>query len=132
MRSYSHTKEKPYVVISGGINRERGKIPKTAPQYVIYKRLRDEYKIKPNEIIIEGKSQDTLENFLYSIKKLKNKKINRMKIATNATQYWRFKLFETEAKKEGIINDSFKTNPFILLKHQKNLFMEFWHMLKTI
>jgi len=26
-----------------------------------------------------------------------------MKIATNPTQYWRFKLFEREAKREGLI-----------------------------
>ena len=34
-----------------------------------------------------------------------------MKIATNPTQYWRFKLFEREAKREGLVDDSFEVEP---------------------
>ncbi len=34
-----------------------------------------------------------------------------MKIATNPTHYWRFKLFEREAKREGLIDDSFEIEP---------------------
>jgi hypothetical protein len=113
MRSYSHTKEpKPYVLISGEIHRdERGRPEKESQQYSIYKELREHYGLKPSDFIIEGKSRDTLENFLYSIKKLKRKKVNYMKIATNPTQYWRFKLFEREAKREGLVDDSFEVEP---------------------
>jgi len=34
-----------------------------------------------------------------------------MKIATKQTQYWKFKLFEREAKREGLVDDSFKVEP---------------------
>ncbi|MCR4327550.1 MAG: YdcF family protein [Nanoarchaeota archaeon] len=113
MRSYSHTKEpKPYVLVSGEIHRdERGRPKPDTQQYSIYKELREHYGLKPSDFIIEGKSRDTLENFLYSIKKLKRKKVNHMKIATNPTQYWRFKLFEREAKREGLVDDSFEVEP---------------------
>ena len=113
MRSYTHTKEpRPYVLVSGEIQRnEKGKPKKQSQQYLIYKELRERYQLKPSDFIIEGKSKDTLENFLYSVKKLKRKGVNNMKIATNSTQYWRFKLFEREAKKEGLIDDSFKVEP---------------------
>lgn len=113
MRSYSHTKEpKLYVLVSGEIHRdERGRPEKESQQYSIYKELRGHYGLKPSDFIIEGKSRDTLENFLYSIKKLKRKKVNHMKIATNPTQYWRFKLFEREAKREGLVDESFEVEP---------------------
>jgi len=77
MRSHSHTKEpKPYVLVSGEIQRdERGRPEKESQQYSIYKELREHYGLKPSDFIIEGKSRDTLENFLYSIKKLKRKKM---------------------------------------------------------
>jgi hypothetical protein len=113
MRSYIHTKEpRPYVLISGEIHRdERGRPKKESQQYSIYKELREHYGLKSSDFIIEGKSRDTLENFLYSIKKLKRKKVNHIKIATNPTQYWRFKLFEREAKREGLIDNSFEVEP---------------------
>ena len=103
---------KPYVLVSGAIQRdERGRAKRNSEQYSIYKELRGRYGLKPSDFIIEGKSKDTLENFLYSVKKLKRKKINRMKIATNPTQYWRFKLFEEEAKREGLVDSSFELEP---------------------
>jgi len=112
MQSYTKSKEKPYVLVTGGISRgENGKPLKDDGNYFIYKELRDHYNLKPTDFIIEGKSEDTLENFLYSIKKVKGKGINNMKIVTNQTQYWRFKLFEKEAKKEGLIDDDFKISP---------------------
>jgi len=112
MRSYTRTKNKPYVLVSGEIHRdEKGQAEKESQQYSIYKGLRENYGLKPFDFIIEGKSRDTLENFLYSIKKLERKGINHIKIATNPTQYWTFKLFEREAKREGLVDDSFKVEP---------------------
>ena len=109
MRSYTRTKDKPYILVSGEIQRDKkGRPKKESQQYSIYKELREHYGLKPSGFIIEGKSKDTLKNFLYSIKRLKRKGVNRMKIATSPTQYWRFKLFEQEAKKEGLINNSFE------------------------
>jgi len=112
MKSYNHTKDKPYILVSGYIDRdEQGRPKKESQQSLIYKELRKTYKISPSDMLIEGKSKDTLENFLYTIEKLNKKGINHMKIATNPTQYWRFKLFEKEAKREGIIESSFKVDP---------------------
>jgi len=131
MINYTKTKEKPYVLVSGEINRdERGRPKKESQQYSIYKKLRKNYGLKPSDLIIEGKSRDTLENFLYSIKKLKRKGINHMKIATNRTQYWRFKLFEREAKKEGIIDSSFKVEPLYPSEFPKEFFYGVLHYVK--
>ena len=108
MKNYTRTKDKPYVLISGKIHRdERGRLKIESQQYSIYKELRDHYGLKPSDFIIEGMSEDTLENFLYSIRKLKKKKVNHIKISTNLTQYWRFKLFEREAKQEGLVDNYF-------------------------
>jgi len=105
-------KNKPYILVSGKIQRDKENKPKKrSQQYLIYKELRKNYMLKPSDLIIEGKSEDTLENFLYSIKKLKTKGINQMKIATNPTQYWRFKLFTNKAKKEKFLDKDFKIEP---------------------
>lgn len=110
---YADTKDsKPYVLISGEIQRDENERPKKdSQQYLIYKELRKNYGLNPSDLIIEGKSKDTLENFLYSIEKLKKRGISNIKIVTNPTHYWRFKLFENEAKKENLIDDSFKIEP---------------------
>jgi uncharacterized SAM-binding protein YcdF (DUF218 family) len=112
MTLYKSRKEKPYVLISGEIERDSNKIPKKeSQQYEIYKELRKEYGLRPSDIIVEGKSKDTLENFLFMLKKLKKKGINRLEISTNPTQYWRFKLFERQARSEGLIDESFEMEP---------------------
>lgn len=85
MKDYEGREEKPYILIAGEIHRdERGRPEKDTQQALIYKELR-ERGLKPSDFIIEGKSRDTLENFLYSIEKLKEKGIGRMKISTNPT-----------------------------------------------
>ncbi len=113
MENYFHTKEpKPYILVTGLTERDKKGRPKLkSQQYQIYDELRHKYNLKPSDMIIEGKSRDTLENFLYSIKKLKKKGINHMKIATSPIHYRRFKLFEKQAKKEGIIDESFEIEP---------------------
>ncbi len=110
-RSYSHYKgDTPYILVTGVIHRDKKGRPKKTQQYQTYSELR-KYGLKPSDMIIEGKSEDTLQNFLYSIKKLKKKDIDKMKIATNRTQYWRFKLFEKEAKKQRLLDKSFEIEP---------------------
>lgn len=102
----------PYVLVTGDIHRDaHGKIKKGSQQSSIYKELRGKYGLAPSDMIIESKAKDTLENFLYSIRKLKKKKIERMEISTNRTQYWRFKMFEREAKREGLIGEDFEIAP---------------------
>ena len=101
----------PYVLITGDIEQNAHGELKNSRYYSIYEELREKYNLKPSDMIIEGKSQDTLENFLYSVKKLKKKGIDKMEIATNRTQFWRFKMFEKKAKKEGLIKESFKIKP---------------------
>ena len=124
MRSYSHSKEKPYVLVSGYMDRDKkGRVLKETQQYQIYKELREKYDLKSSDMIIEGKSKDTLENFLYLLDKLKKKKINHLKVATSKTQYWRFKLFEQEAKEEGLIGESFEIEPL----YTKESFPEFMY-----
>lgn len=108
----SYSGDNSLVLVTGVIHRDERERPlKSTQQYSIYKELRERYGLTPKEMIIEGKSRDTLENFLYSIDRLKKKRVDRIKIVTNPTQYWRFKLFEKEAKKEGLIEDSFKIEP---------------------
>ena len=122
MDEYRNSGEKSYVLVSGAIARdEDGRVKKDAQPYQIYKELREKYGLKPKDMIIEGKSNDTLENFLYSVKKTNSKGINQLDIATNKTQYWRFKMFEKQAKEEGIIGDSFNIRPI----YTKESFGEF-------
>ncbi|MEX0920023.1 MAG: hypothetical protein WDZ69_00385 [Candidatus Pacearchaeota archaeon] len=120
LKEYFDKDERPYILATGRIGRdEEGKVSKNSQQYNIYKALRDKKLygkstgkgLKPSDMIIEGKSSDSLENFLYSIDKIKDKEVNNLLISTNPTQYWRFKLFENQAKKEGLIDESFRTKP---------------------
>jgi hypothetical protein len=113
MIEYPKDEEKtPYILVTGDIHRDaHGRIKKDSQQSSIYKELRGKYGLTPSDMIIEGKSRDTLENFLYSIRKLKKKDIKKIEISTNRTQYWRFKMFEREAKKEGLIGEDFEISP---------------------
>ncbi len=111
-------KHKPYILITGEIQRNKqGKIKKDSDQYEIYSYLRKNHHLKPSEFLIEGESKDTLENFLYSLKKLKNKSQTeeqnyaKVIIATNPTQYQRFKMFEKQAKKQGLLDKDFQIKP---------------------
>lgn len=106
-----------YYVISGLID----KPVKDSATGVVYRELRGtedfikygkEPKIKPSEMIVEGKSKDSLENFLYSMKRIieKEKKAGRKleePIDVGISSYYnhlkRFIDFEKEAIKRGII-----------------------------
>ncbi len=111
MKQYGREEPKPYILVTGRIDRNKYGRPSRSSQYRLYSELRKKYGLKPSDMIIEGQSKDTLENFLYSIKKLQKKGINKIKIATNPTQFWRFRMFEKRAKKEGLIDKSFEMEP---------------------
>ena len=110
MRHYFENGQTPYILITGGDSY----LP------AIYKGAR-KFGLKPTDFIIEGRSKDTLENFLYSIEKLKERKISSVKIATNLTHYWRFKLFEREGKKKNFIDDSFRIEPAYTSENPREL-----------
>jgi uncharacterized SAM-binding protein YcdF (DUF218 family) len=90
-------KDTKYFVISG----EKGK-PKLreSQRYGIYKELR-KHNIKPSQMIIEGKSSDTLENALYSLTKLK--KMENIGIVSYPKHLERFKYIIDKAKNEKLI-----------------------------
>jgi len=104
--------EKPYLFITGKLSKnDLGKIKPDAEVRDIYTVLRQEGEIKPSEMILEKESKDTLENFLYSLKKFEEKGINKIYLATNPLHYARFKMFEQEAKKQGYLDKSFEMIP---------------------
>jgi len=121
IEEFAKNKEKPYILISGEIERdERNRPRKDSQQYQIYTALR-ENNFLPKQLIIEGKSKDSLENFLYSIKRLEKKGIKKLNIATSPLHYARFKLFEKKAKKTGLIEKDFEINP-LYTKNTENPF----------
>ena len=85
-----------YFVISG----EKGKPKLKESQSNIYKELR-KYGIKPSQMKIEGKSKNTLENVIYSLKKLKG--VKDIGIVSYPKHHERFEYIINKAKKEGII-----------------------------
>lgn len=96
-----------YYLISG--EKEKDKQLKETSRAVIYKELR-KYGIKPSQIKIEGKSGDTLENILYSLKKLKA--VKKIGIASYPGHLKRFKYIINKAKDEGIIPADLKVTYF--------------------
>ena len=110
----------PYILISGQIDWENNEIRKDCAQYQIYSQLRKEG-VLPKDMIIEGKSKNSLENFLYSIKKLNDRGIKKCYITTNFTHYERFRLFYEYAKKEKLIPEDFE----IKSVHVKETFYEY-------
>jgi len=87
-----------YFIISGG----RGANPLPESERAnIYRELR-RHGIKPSQIKIEGKSSDTLENVIYSLKKFKDFK--KIGIVSYPQHLNRFEYIINKAKEEGIIN----------------------------
>jgi len=87
-----------YYVISGEIDKTRPiKEQQTA---TIYRELRKQG-IKPSQVKIEGKSGDTLENALYSLKKLKGMK--NIGIVSYPQHLKRFKYIINKAQEENLI-----------------------------
>lgn len=110
-----------YVLISGEIERDERRRPKADDStYQIYKELRKN-NFYPKQMIIEGKSRDSLENFLYSLKRLNKKGISKIKIVTNPLHYARFKLFEKKARKQNMLPENFEMSP-VYTKNTENIF----------
>jgi len=84
----------------------------------IYRELR-RHNIKSSKIKIENKSHDTLENVIYSMKKLKNAK--RIGIVSYPQHLNRFEYIIKKAKEEGIIDKNIKIEK-IPIKQNANEF----------
>ncbi|NMB67007.1 DUF218 domain-containing protein [Candidatus Woesearchaeota archaeon] len=98
--------KKPKIMVVGNIQRDKnGGLIKNSQQYNIYKNLRINYGLRPMDLRIEGNSNNTLENMLYLLDKIRNSQVKSIFISTNPSHYERFKLFEKEAKKEGIMKE---------------------------
>ena len=107
IRRRNRLNERGYYVISGA--RHDDEKVKGGQVYSIYNFLR-EHGIKPSEIMIEGKSKDTLENVLYTLKKVKNREekngVGRpwnIAFVSYPEHLERFDDFEKEAIKRGVI-----------------------------
>jgi len=112
MDYYASKEQKPQLIVVGNLQKdESGRLIENSQQYAIYKRLRQEYGLKPSNLRVEGYSNNTLENFIYLSQKIKNRNVNDLKISTNFTHYLRFKLFEKQAKKEGLLSKKIKLTP---------------------
>ena len=92
-----------YYLISG--EREEDKPFKETSRATIYKELR-KYGIKPSQMKIEGKSGDTLENTLYSLKKLKGMK--NIGVVSYPQHLKRFEHIINKAKEENLIPNNLK------------------------
>lgn len=95
-----------YYVISG----EKGDVKhlRDSQRYGIYKHLR-KMGVIPNNMIVEGKSHDTEENLLYSLKKL-SEKLEARPVEVGFVSYPghlnRFEDFYKKAIKKGLIDES--------------------------
>lgn len=87
------------LLISGREENSKG----NTQRKVIYEELR-KYGIKPSQIKIEQQSRDTLENVLFSIKKVRRFGGNDIGIASNPSHLDRFMQIINEGKREGIID----------------------------
>ncbi len=106
-RAYEEGKEEKgqIYLISGRID----KPIKTSQVYAIYKQLRS-HDIRLGNIIIEGKSANTLENVLFSLEKLKKRGAHDVGIASNPIHLDRFEYVIKKAKEEGIIDKDFRVH----------------------
>ena len=79
---------------------------KDSQVYKIYQHLRNSG-IKPSQMVVEGKSKNTLENVLFSLDKLKKMGAKDVGIASNPSHLDRFEYIIKKAKEEGIIDEKF-------------------------
>jgi uncharacterized SAM-binding protein YcdF (DUF218 family) len=62
-----------------------------------------EHGVDPTKISIEGLSENSLQNLLYSSDIFKKENTKNVGISTDKSQYARFKRFERQGKQEGLI-----------------------------
>ncbi len=103
-KRYAHGKGVDYLIISGELG-DKGL--KKSQRVDIYRTLR-EYGVKAGDIRIEDKSKNSLENLLYSLKKVKKKGVKRVGIASSPSHLDRFKDIFDAAKKQGLIDKNFR------------------------
>lgn len=116
-------KDKGYYVISG----EKGlQELKHGQRYNIYKELRKSG-IKPSQMIVEGDSRNTLENAVYSLRKLKDRDVRDVGIVSYPGHLDRFKDIIKQAQKEGIVDSKFKIHRIETDETLREKFYEFIH-----
>jgi len=111
VREKKKLKERGYFVISGYYPRGNLEGIRKSQDYMIYKRLREqEPPIVPEEMMVEGQSHDTLENTLYSLKKIKQRAEKEgitgtldVGITTYHSHFKRFVDFYEKAVKKGML-----------------------------
>jgi uncharacterized SAM-binding protein YcdF (DUF218 family) len=89
-----------YYLISGYI--DKNKPIKESQTAGIYNELR-KYGIKPSEMKIESNAKDSLDNIVYSMKKLKG--LKRIGIVSYPEHLKRFEYIINKAKKEGLVDE---------------------------
>lgn len=93
-----------YFVISG----EQGNVPLSkSERYMTYQELR-KHGIKPSEMIVEGRSHNSMENILNSLERIKKKGGKDVGIASYPWHLERFDYIINKAKEEGIVDRDFK------------------------
>ena len=96
----------------GGVFMITGRIDKPVKDsqvYKIYQHLRNS-DIKPSQMIVEGKSRNTIENVLFSLEKLKEKSAKDVGISSNPSHLDRFEYIIQKAREEGIVNKNFRVH----------------------
>lgn len=109
-RNLKSLKDNGYVVISGMYEKGSPKKIRESPTYEIYKHLRS-HGVVPRNMILEGRSHDTEENLLYTLKKAKQimNKTGKEKpidigFVSNPDHLKRFEDFYKEAMIKGLID----------------------------
>lgn len=101
-----YKKEKGSVfMITGRIDEPK----RNSQVYKIYQHLRNSG-LKPSQMIVEGKSRNTIENVLFSLEKLKKKGAKDIGIASNPSHLDRFEYVIQKSKEEGIVNENFRVH----------------------
>ena len=102
-------KKKGYFLISGYVpkGKENKRVYKGSQTQDIYRELR-KYGIKPSEMRIEPQARNTIENVVYSLKKVKKRGGRDVGIVSYPGHLDRFEDIIERGKKEGIIDKNFE------------------------
>ena len=100
LEEYDFGRGAKYVLISGGT---------PAQDLQIYRKLR-QAGVERKNIKLEGKSNSTLDNVLYSLETLKETGVKDLGIASSKSHLNRFEKVIDRAKKEGIVGGDFRVH----------------------
>jgi uncharacterized SAM-binding protein YcdF (DUF218 family) len=100
LEEYDFGRGARYVLISGGT---------PSQDYQIYRKLR-QAGVERKKIKLEGKSNSTLDNVLYSLETLKESGVKDLGIASSRSHLNRFEKIINRAKREGIIGGDFRVH----------------------